>query len=168
MSAGQVQADQPGRTSSDGSEPPPDIPGPPDEADWDKAAEDFLLKLLTNVQGSANVWSGAIATLLGLFGSVALVTGPTDVTKLGSAMKVFVIVMIILAGVLAGIALILVTLAQQLPSVRSENWQGSVYRAYVVRNAETARRQLNYARILGISAGVLIFILGVTVLINAS
>ena len=58
------------------SDPPADIPPPPDQSDWDKAAEQFLLDLLTKVQASAGVWSGAIAALLGIFGTVALVTGP--------------------------------------------------------------------------------------------
>jgi hypothetical protein len=147
---------------------PADIPPPPDQSQWDQAAEQFLLDLLKNVQSSASVWSGAIAALLGVFGTVALVTGPSDVTKLGSGMKVAVIVLTLIAGVLAGIALVLVTLAQQLPSVRSENWNGAAYRAYVTRNAETARRRLTWARVLGVAAGAVVFVLGVTVLIYAS
>lgn len=150
------------------SDPPADIPPPPDRSDWDEAAEQFLLDLLKNVQASANVWSGAIATLLGLFGTVALVTGPSDVTKLGPDMKGAVITLTLLAGVLAGIALVLVTLAQQLPRVRSEGWSGGVYRAYVVKNAGTARRRLDWGRLLGIAAGAVVFVLGVTVLIYAS
>jgi hypothetical protein len=152
------------RTSSDDSIPPNDIPPPPDEAQWDDAAEQFLLSLLTNVQASASTWSGAIAALLGLFGSVALVTGPSDITKLGQTAQIIVVSLTLLAGVLAGVALILTTIAQQLPSVHSENWRGSVYRDYVVRTSETARIQLNVARILGILAAVAVFAVGVIVL----
>jgi hypothetical protein len=148
--------------------PPDGIPPPPDQARWDEASEQFRLNLLTNVQASAGVWSGAIAALLGLFGTVALVTGPNDITKLDSAIRITVISMTIVAGVLAGVALILATMAQQLPSVSSENWNGSVYRAYVVRNAETARRQLNFARILGVLAAADVFALGLVVLISVS
>jgi len=96
------------------------------------------------------------------------VTGPYEATKLGPNMRIAVITMTIVAGVLAGVALILATLAQQLPSVHSENWNGSVYRDYVVRTAETAHRDLNIARILGIVAAADIFALGMAVLIYAS
>jgi hypothetical protein len=154
--------------SSNDTTPPDDIPPPPDQAKWDEAAEQFRLNLFTNVQASAGVWSGAIAALLGLFGTVALVTGPNDITKLDPDIRITVIAMTIVAGVLAGVALILATMAQQLPSVSSENWNGSVYRAYVVRNAETARWQLNFARILGILAASDVFALGLVVLISAS
>lgn len=150
------------------SDPPDDIPPPPDQSDWDKAAEQFLLDLLKNIQASANVWSGAIAALLGIFGTVALVSGPSSITKLGPNMKPTVIAMTLLAGVLAGIALVLVTLAQQLPRVSSKNWSGGVYRAYVVKNAGTARRRLDWGRVLGIAAGTVVFALGVAVLINAA
>jgi hypothetical protein len=155
-------------SSSDSAVPPTDIPPPPDQPKWDDAADKFRLEILSSAQASAGVWSGAIATLLGLFGTVALVTGPNDISKLGPNVRIAVITMTITAGVLAGVALILTTIAQQLPSVRSENWTGSVYRDYVVHHAEKTRRQLNIARILGIAAAADIFALGVAVLISSS
>ncbi|HUC23406.1 MAG TPA: hypothetical protein VMA73_11920 [Streptosporangiaceae bacterium] len=158
----------PPNNSTQSSDPPADIPPPPDQSDWDEAAEQFLLDLLKNVQASASVWSGAAAALLGLFGTVALVTGPSDITKLGPDMKCAAIILTLAAGVLAGAALLLLTLAQQLPSVSSENWNGSKYRGYVTKNAGRARCQLNWGRILGILAGAVVFALGVAVLIAAS
>lgn len=158
----------PPNNSTVSSDPPADIPPPPDQSDWDKAAEQFLLDLLTNVQASAGVWSGAIAALLGIFGTVALVTGPSDITKFGPDMKGAVVVLTLIAGVLAGTALVLVTLAQQLPRVSSENWNGSAYRAYVTKNAGRARCQLDWGRFLGVLAGAVVFTLGFAVLVNAS
>jgi hypothetical protein len=154
--------------STQSGDPPADIPPPPDQSDWDKAAEQFLLDLLKNVQASASVWSGTIAALLGLFGTVALVTGPSDITKLGPDMKCAAIILTLAAGVLAGVALLLVTLAQQLPRVSSDSWNGSKYRGYVTKNAGRARCQLNWGRVLGILAGAVIFALGVAILIAAS
>jgi hypothetical protein len=157
----------PDQSSTRQSAPPPDIPPPPDQAKWDDAAEQFQLDLLSKVQASAAVWSGAIGTLLGLFGSVALVTGPTDISKFGPGLKVAIIVLTLIAGVCAAVALVLASIAQQLPSVHSANWNGTVYRAYIVRTAETARQQLNLPRILGIVAAGVVFILGVVILIAA-
>jgi hypothetical protein len=157
----------PDQSSSTQTAPPPDIPRPPDQAKWDDAAEQFQLDVLSKVQASAAVWSGAIGTLLGLFGSVALVTGPNDISKFGPNLKPAIIVLTVVAGICAAVALVLATTAQQLPSVHSENWNGTVYRAYIVRTAETARQQLNLARILGVAAADVVFIMGVVVLIAA-
>ena len=52
----------------------PHQPGPPDAADWDKAAVTFATEQLTRIRASATAWTG---TLLGLFGAVAVVGGTT-------------------------------------------------------------------------------------------
>jgi len=139
-----------------------EIPPPPDAGKWDDAAAQFQMDLLSKVQASASVWSGAIAALLGLFGSVALVTGPNDISKIQGNTQYAVLAMTIAAGLLAGIALVLAAIAQQLPSVKSDNWRGSTYRAYVVRKADNARIELKVARLV---AAVLIFAVGATGLI---
>lgn len=155
-------------TSTTSSNPPPDIPPPPDSAEWDQAADQFLLNLLTNVQASAGVWGSSIAALLGLFGSIALVTGPSDVTMLDDFMKGLVVAMTIASGFLAGLSIVNAAKAQQLPSIRSEDWSGTEYRAYVVRNAATARDNLSKARCQGIWAAGMVFAMGVAVLIYAA
>jgi hypothetical protein len=167
MSGPGQPAAAPDQSSTTQTSPPPNIPPPPDQAKWDDAAEQFQLDLLSKVQASAAVWSGAIGTLLGLFGSVALVTGPNDISKVGPNLKVAIIVLTLVAGACAAVALVQATIAQQLPSVHSENWNGTVYRAYIVRTAETARQQLNLARTLGVLAAGVVFILGVVVLVAA-
>lgn len=83
-------------------------------------------------------------------------------------MKFAVIILTLIAGVLAGTALVIVTLDQQLPRVSSENWNGSAYRAYVMKNAGRARCELDWGRFLGVLAGGVVFTLCFAVLVNAS
>lgn len=148
-----------------GEQPPSDMPPPPDSAKWDQAAEQFRIDLLSKVQASAAVWSGAIATLLGLFGSVALVAGPADISKIGGPTKAVVVVLTLLAGLTAAIALVLAAIAQQLPSVHSNNWNGAAYQAYVIGNADAVASKARVARILGVIAAGLVFATGMTALI---
>lgn len=141
------------------------IPPPPDQGKWDDAAEQFQIDLLKNVQASASVWSGIVGTLLGLFGTVAVVTGATDVTKLHGWQQFVVIAVTIVAGILGGIALICAAQAQSLPHVATGNWNGMAYRLYVIESADRARGQLEVARILAVVAAMLVFATGVFVLI---
>lgn len=143
-------------------------PPPPDQKKWDDAAQAFQEQLLTRVQESAGVWAGAISALLGIFGAVALVTGPTEIGKVSDGLQPYVIAIIIAAGLAAGASLLLAALAQQLPSVKSNNWNGTAYRLYVVGRADSARLRLAWSKALGIAAAVSVFALGVTVLIDGA
>jgi hypothetical protein len=149
-------------------QPPPDLPPPPDQAQWDAAAVTFQLNLLTAVQTSAGVWGTAVASLLGLFGSVALLTGPTDITKIGSFWQPLVLALTALAGLLAAISLIVIAQIQQVPHLHSTNWNGDAYRVYVLKNAAGVRANLQCARWLGFGAAALVFTVGMIALIYAA
>lgn len=159
----------PDKTSSTESvKPPLDLPSPPDQGNWDKAAQEFQQQLLVRTQESAAIWSGAVSTLLGLFGTVALVTGPDDITKLTSSVRVLVIALTVAAGLLAGWSVVLATQAQTPPGAESSNWNGYAYRVYVYRNAGRVAARLKLSRILGATAAGLIFAVGVIALIDAT
>ncbi len=155
-------------TSSHSATPPPDIPLPGDHLEWDKAAQEFQQDVLDKVQASAGVWAGAITALLGLFGTVALVTGPTEVAKLSDPIKVVAVAATVIAGSLAAAAVILATQAQELPDLSSDNWNGVAYRAYVMSGAIRARQKLSLSRLLGCSAAGILFVLGVIVMIDSA
>lgn len=149
--------------------PPDDLPLPPDQAEWDEAAQKFMLQSLADVRDSAERWSTALGGLLGLFGTVALVTGPDRIGDVSDGLwEAAVIGLIILAGITGGIALYLAAVTQIRPSPSSEHWDGSAYQAYVIRNSERGARYLNISRVLGIAAAVLIFAAGVIVLLYAA
>lgn len=147
-----------------------DTPPPPPDADaWEKAAEEFYIGSLEKIRGSAEKWCGTVATLLGLFGTVAIVSGPTEIAKIPEAwLRTTVIGLIVLAGVAAGTAVVVGAFAAQgIPKERAR-WDGETYRAYVVGNSSTARTQLLVSRAAGIAAACIVFAGGVLLLIGAN
>jgi hypothetical protein len=155
-------------TSSHSDTPPPDMPLPSDHREWDTAAEEFRRNVLDKVRASAGVWAGGLTTLLGLFGTVALVTGPTEVAKLSGPIRVIAIAGTVVAGALAAAAVLLATQAQELPDLSSENWNGRAYQSYVMHGAMRARQKLARSRLFGLSAVGVLFLLGVIVMIDSA
>jgi hypothetical protein len=148
---------------------PPDLPPPPDQADWDEAAQTFLLNSLGDIQASAERWSTALGGLLGLFGTIAVVTGPDKIADMSDGLwELAVISLIVVAGLAAGVALYLAAVAQMRPSPNSENWNGTAYQAYVISKSQRAARYLNLSRVLGAIATGLLFAAGVVMLIGAA
>lgn len=154
--------------SSDSDQVPPDMPPPNDQADWEKAAQDFQQSILEKTQASAAVWAAAVSTLLGLFGTVALVTGPTEFMKLNSQMRIAVVVATVIAGALAACSVVFATQAQELPDLATANWNGYAYRAFVASGAKRARTKLDQARQLGLFAAAVLFLLGLAVMITGA
>src|SRR5256714_10718548 len=140
-------------------QPPPDPqsrphqPGPPDAAEWDKAAVTFATEQLTRVRASATAWTGTIGTLLGLFGVVAVVGGTTKLADVRSPTLRWVIVgLVAVAGLLAGASIVTGVRAAHGASLRtSDNWSGSAYRAAVVKNTDDALDWLRRARWTGLA-----------------
>jgi hypothetical protein len=155
--------------SADEPQPPGDLPPPPDQDEWDQAAQEFLLRSLSDIQSSAERWSTALGGLLGLFGTVALVTGPDDIAKVSAGpWRAGAITLIVLAGLSAGVALYLAAVVQLRPSPRSENWNGSAYQVYVISKSRRGARYLNVSRALGVVAAALVFAAGIVVLVDAA
>ena len=149
--------------------PSPAPPPPPDADVWEKAAEDFYIGSLDKVRGSAEKWCGTVATLLGLFGTVAIVSGPTELAKIPEAwLRTTVIVLIVVAGLAAGLAVVVGAFAAQGVPKERTNWNGETYRAYVVGHSNSARIQLLISRAAGIGAACTVFAGGVLLLIGAN
>jgi hypothetical protein len=149
--------------------PPDDLPPPPDQAEWDEAAQEFMLRSLADVQQSAERWSTALGAMLGIFGTVAVVAGPRDITKVTAGLwRGSVVGAIVLAGLCAGVALWLAVRAQLRPSPNSDNWTGSAYQAYVISRSRRGAMYLNISHALGLAATGLVFVAGVLVLLDAA
>ncbi|RZU52521.1 hypothetical protein EV385_4387 [Krasilnikovia cinnamomea] len=157
-------------------QPPPDPqsrphrPGPPDEAEWDKAAVTFATEQLTRVRASATTWTGTVGTLLGLFGAVAIIGGPTKLTDVPSPTLRWIIVSLITsAGILAAASIVTGVRAANGATLRtSDNWSGSAYRAAVITNTDDALNWLRRARWTGLAAALTVFTIGLLGLISVA
>lgn len=148
----------------------PHQPGPPDAAEWDKAAVTFATEQLTRVRASAATWTGTVGTLLGLFGAVAVGGGTTKLADVPSPALRWVIVGLVAAGgVLAGASIVTGVRAAQGASLRtSDNWSGSAYRAAVVKHTDDALDWLRWARWTGLAAALTVFTIGLLGLISVA
>jgi hypothetical protein len=127
-----------------------------------------MFQSLADVQSSAERWSTALGGLLGIFGTVALVTGPSDIAKVASGtLRVTIVTLIIVAGIFAGVALYLAALVQLRPSPKSDNWNGTAYQIYVISKAQRGAKYLNLSRGFGVVAAVFVFAVGAVTLIQA-
>jgi hypothetical protein len=157
-----------GQTSTESEIPPADTPPPPDHAAWEDAAQAFQEASLRRVQESAGVWAGSLGALLGLFGTVAVVAGPSEVADLHTGTRIAVIILVVIAGALGGTAIYFATQAQEIPEVASDNWNGASYRVYVVTGAKKLRDKLRLAQRLGLVAAGVVFVVGVLALIDGA
>lgn len=148
----------------------PHEPGPPDAAEWDKAAVAFATEQLTRVRASATAWIGTVGTLLGLFGAVAVVGGATKLADVPSpALRWVIVGLVAFAGLLAGGSIVASVRVAQGASLRtSDNWSGSAYRAAVVRNTNDALDWLRWARWTGLAAALTVFAIGLLGLISVA
>jgi hypothetical protein len=148
----------------------PHQPGPPDAAEWDKAAVTFATEQLTRIRASATAWTGTVGTLLGLFGAVAVVGGTTKLADVPSPTLRWVIVgLVAVGGLLAGASIVTGVRAAQGASLRtSDNWSGSAYRAAVVKNTDDALDWLRWARWTGLAAALTVFGIGLLGLVSVA
>lgn len=148
----------------------PHQPGPPDAAEWDKAAVTFATEQLTRVRTSATAWTGTVGTLLGLFGAVAVVAGTTKLADVPSATLRWVIVgLVAVGGLLASASIVTGVRAAHGASLRtSDNWSGSAYRAAVVTNTNDALDWLRWARWTGLAAALTVFAIGLLGLVSVA
>ena len=148
----------------------PHQPGPPDAAEWDKAAVTFATEQLTRVRASATAWIGTVGTLLGLFGAVAVIGGTGKLADVPSpALRWVVVGLVAVAGPLAGASVVTGVRAAHGASLQTtDNWGGSAYRAAVVMNTGDALDWLRWARWTGVAAALTVFVIGLLGLISVA
>jgi hypothetical protein len=148
---------------------PPDLPPPDDHDSWNKAAQEFQETVLESVQSSAETWNAALLSLIGLFGTVSIVVGAEEIKDVGTDWVRWVaIVIILIAGLCAGMSVWYGTKAQTTPDVSSNNWNGEAYRAWIMSRTQAARGELDTARFFGAASAALIFGTGLLLLIEAA
>jgi hypothetical protein len=80
---------------------------------WEDKSDQLEFDALTRVRGAAEKWAASLAAILGLFGTLVLVRGPSDISTLQSPYRVIVGVVLGLALIAAAIAIYDAALAAQ-------------------------------------------------------
>jgi hypothetical protein len=146
--------------------PPPAVE-PLDAPEWEKAAGEVARKALDNIRSSCEKWGASVAALLGIFGAVAIVGGPTAIGEVegDNATRIALIVLILVAGACAIVSTLYAAWGAQGGTPRVEpNWNGMVYRTHVMSQSQKAKWRLLVSRLTGIAAAVLVFAAGALLL----
>lgn len=135
----------------------------PDQVRWQKKADELQFTALDTVRGTAEKWAASLAAILGLFGTVLLVKGREDITKLADEYQVAVAMVLLMAlAAAAGASAYAAFAAQGTP--RDLRWPtGDKLRALERASAVLARERLKWSRILTfVAVGLLAAAVGLT------
>ena len=119
-----------------------------DDARWDKEADDIRHKRLDNIRSASGKWEGTVATLLGLFSTVAIVAGPASIDKVTSGViRWIALVLILIAGIAALAGVYFAARASQGPDPKLlENLDGDTVHADSFQQVESAIHDLHISR----------------------
>jgi hypothetical protein len=153
-----------GAASSSWTPPPAPPPRPSDWDRWAKEAEDARHESLKNARASAEKWTGTISALLGLFSTVAIVSGPDAIKDLGSGVVRWVAVAAIaVSGVLAGISVVVGAYAAQGRLVKLGNLDWDALEDHTVAETDGVRSKLKVSRATAVAAAITLLAAGLVV-----
>lgn len=128
----------------------------PDDEYWEQQATTARREQLKNVRAVATSWQASIAAILGVFGTVAFVKGPSQFGDVQTLPQGLLIATILIAAVLAGVALVCAALAAQGGFHKYDVLTGVALEKSQAESAGRAVRMLAFSRWLAIAAAVLV------------
>jgi hypothetical protein len=135
----------------------------PSDLKWEEKAEQLEFESLTRVRGAAEKWAASLGAILGLLGTVLLVKGREDITRLTTLFQVLVAGSLLIALACAAIAIYLAALAAQGTPAELRWPIGSRLRTWERAEALKAKRRLKKSRWLtGAVVGILALAVGLT------
>jgi hypothetical protein len=130
----------------------------PTERDWEDKSDKLEYDALTNVRAGAEKWAASLAAILGLFGTVMLVKGREDISKLASGYEIAVAVLLLIAFAAAALATYKTALAAQGTPETVEWPGGGELRAWEKREALKAKERLRESRELTFAAVICVLV----------
>ena len=89
------------------------VAGSPLDEKWSEKAQEAELEALPTLRSTAEKWAATVGTLAGLFSTVAILTGPDELTKVADSVRVLVASLVLAAVLAAAAAVALASLAAQ-------------------------------------------------------
>jgi hypothetical protein len=127
---------------------------------WENLLDEQRRTGLKSIRETAGKWQGTIAGLLGAFGLVAVVKGPSTFKDLGvnESMSAWLLGMMIVAAVLAfGAILCSAMAAQGVPQIR-RNWTGDNLRSWTHDTIKSTVTLLFVGRLLTYVTAFIVFV----------
>lgn len=135
----------------------------PSDLAWEDRADQLEFQALTAVRSSAEKWGASLAAILGLFGTILLVKGRTDITQLMQGYQIAIATLLLLAILTAAVAVYEAALAAQ-GTPEKLHWPGGgALRQWELQRADNAKDQLKLSRVLTFFAvGFVLIAIGLT------
>lgn len=130
---------------------------PSERLRWAEIRDELPFTALAPLRSSAEKWGASITGLLGIFGTVAFITGPEALTDVSAVLRLPVAIAITVAGVLAGIAIVTAALAAQGVPTWRHNLSPEVLADDTKRAQQSTVRFLAASRWLALTAALLLF-----------
>ena len=118
----------------------------PEDPKWHKKAQEAQLEALPKMRSIAEKWAATVGTIVGIFGTAALISAPS-ISDIAPTARVAVVTTIACTVGIAAIAVILASLAAQGGSGQIPP-TGPEYKKLAAEETQRARNLLNVSRVL--------------------
>jgi hypothetical protein len=133
----------------------------PDDLRWELQAEELYANRLADTRATAGKWTAAITSITGVFGIVALIKGPSDISGLDSPWRYVVYSLVALAILTALLAIGLAAAAAEgtprtghLAGSEAQFWES--WQVTASKHELTASRKSAYLAVLAMLAAIVI------------
>jgi hypothetical protein len=127
---------------------------------WEDEARDISRTSLEQIRATATAWVGTTAVLLGVFGTVAIISGPDALKGLSKSVQGTVLVLTAIAAAFAGIGILASALAWRGIPKKYSPLTGLRLAKYTKDRSRAAAVQLKIGRAASICAAALVVIAG--------
>jgi hypothetical protein len=129
---------------------------------WEQRANDLSRTSLDTVRASATAWAGTTTTLIGVFGTVAVVKGPDTLAQLAGVTRDVVTGLVIGAAVIASVSVLATAYASRGPTKRFAPLTGLRLALWTRRTTRNARKALLVGQATAVVSAVCILAAGIT------
>jgi hypothetical protein len=128
---------------------------------WERRALELSRTSLDTIRASATAWAATTTTLLGVFGTVAIIKGPASVSELTGGSRDAVTGLVIGAALVAFVSVLSTAFASRGPAKRYAPLTGLKLKEWSIRAARRARTALTVGQVTAIVAALLVLSAGV-------
>ena len=133
---------------------------------WEDRAVELSRTSLDTIRSSATTWAATTTALLGVFGTVTVVAGPSSLSDLDGSTKDIVAVLIIAAAVVATVSVLATGYASRGPAKKFTPLNGMRLAKWTVETTRKANVALWIGRLTGVAAALIVLAAGSVAIIG--
>jgi hypothetical protein len=134
---------------------------------WEERANDLSRTSLDTIRASATAWAATTTTLVGVFGTVAVVKGPDTLAQLAGADRDAVTGLVIGAAAVAFVSVLATAYASRGPTKRYSPLTGVQLKLWTMKTTRQARAALLAGQATAIVSALCILAAGITAAVGS-